>query len=601
MRTRTLFARLALLAGLASPLAAPAAAQQGSDEPVRIAMNGFENNLTPFTITFAASPNTHDLVSLVYDTLFWSQSREDPEPWLAESAKANGDFTEWTVTLREDVTWHDGRPLTAEDVKFSFEYYEQQEGASGRYAHHISDTPPFESAEVVDEQTVRLSYAAPAPQFEIMPGADLPILPKHVWQDIDEPKTQSTGLPVGSGPYKLVKIVPDQLYRFEANPDYFKGTPTVGVLELPIVKDPSAAFAALRTGEVAHVARNVPAELVDQFAGNDEIEILESTRFESTQMFFNARKPPLDDPRLRKAMAMAIDREALVKTVLLGQGRPGRPTFLHPDSPWAVEDAQQDHDAVAARELLDQAGYLASGGVRKAPNGQPLAFTLLVSSFEPQDIRAGQLMSQQLAQLGLDLRVEALDPATLRQRRQAMPGTVPGYDAYLSTLEAHGHVDPDALYYFFHSPGKKGFGAAISGYSNPTFDAIVEEATAARNEERKELLAQAQEILAEEAPAVVLWYRDGTWAHRPAAYDGWVADPGQGIFTKRSFLPEYVENAREGREDGQEIDGTNAASRQDTDGLSPLAVGGVLAAVAAAAAGLFALSRRRRLVDDQDD
>lgn len=589
-----------LLAALTTPLGAPASAQQGDDEPLRIAMNGFENNLTPFTITFAAAPNTNDLVSLVYDTLFWSQVREDPEPWLAERAESNDDFTEWTVTLREGVTWHDGRPLTAQDVKFSFEYYKAQEGASGRYAHHVSDTPPFDSAQVVDDQTVRLSFAAPAPQFKIMPGADLPILPKHVWEKVTEPKTQSTGLPVGSGPYKLVEIVPDQLYRFEANEDYFKGMPTVPALELPIVKDPSAAFAALRTGEVAHVARSVPAELLEQFSGNDDIALVESTRFESTQMFFNARKAPLDDPKLRKAIAMGVDREALVETVLLGQGRPGLPTFLHPDSPWAVEDAEPDHDAEAAAALLDDAGYAkGAGGARTAPGGQPLAFTLLVSSFEPQDIRAGQLMAQQLAPLGVTLKVEALDPATLRQRRQAAPGTTPTYDAYLSTLESHGHVDPDALYYFFHSPGKKGFGAAISGYSNPKLDAVVEEATTAPNEERKELLAQAQEIIAEEAPGLVLWYRDGDYAYRPAAYDGWVPDRGQGIFTKRSFLPEYVEAARAERGDAAGSDA--APSRDADDGISPFALGGILAAVVAVVAALLALSRRRRLADDEDD
>jgi peptide/nickel transport system substrate-binding protein len=597
VRLRKMLICLVLLVPLLASTGAQA--QQGPDKPLRIAMNGFENNLTPFTVTFGAFPNTHDLIMMVYDSLFWSQVREDPEPWLAESAEPNADFTEWTVTLRDGVTWHDGTPLTAEDVKFSFEYYLEQEGASGRYAHHVSDAPKFASAQVVDPRTVRLSYATPAPQFKIMPGGDLPIIPKHVWEKVTDPKTQSTGLPVGSGPYKLVEIVPDQLYRFQANEDYFKGKPTVDEIEMPIVKDPSAAFAALRTGEVAHVARNVPPELLDQFEGNDDIEIARSTRYESTQMFFNARKAPFDDARLRKAIAMGIDREALVETVLLGQGRPGRPTFVHPDSPWAVADAPQDHDPAAAQALLEQAGYRTGpGGVRQTPGGQPLTFTLLLSSFEPQDIRAGQLMAQQLAPLGVELKVEALDPATLRKRRSAMPGQVPTYDAYISTLEAHAHVDPDALYYFFHSPGKKGFGGAITGYSNPEFDRVAEDAVGAPTDERKQLFAEMREILAADAPAVVLWYRDGDWAYRPAAYDGWVPDPGQGIFTKRSFLAEYVE------QDGGDPATQAAASQSADDGGSglgtPVLVGAVGAVAAAALAGAL-LARRRRAVGDDDD
>ncbi len=114
--TRWLVCSAVLLA-----LTAPASAQD-ANTTLRIALPGYENNLTPFTITFGATPNTHDLLMLVYDSLFWSQVKEDPEPWLAESARPNEDFTEWTVTLREGVTWHDGEPVTAEDVAFSFEY-----------------------------------------------------------------------------------------------------------------------------------------------------------------------------------------------------------------------------------------------------------------------------------------------------------------------------------------------------------------------------------------------------------------------------------------------------------------------------------------------
>jgi peptide/nickel transport system substrate-binding protein len=598
-RRSLLLASLLLLAALALPMTA--GARQNSPPPLRVAINGFENNLTPFSVTFASAPNTNDLVALVYDSLFWSQAKEQPEPWLAQSAQPNADFTEWTVTLRDGIRWQDGKPLTADDVKFSLDYYKQQAGASGRYAHHVSDTPPFRSAQVVDDRTVRLSYSAPAPQFMVMPGADLPILPKHIWEGVTDPKTMSTGLPVGSGPYKLVKIVPDQLYRFEANADYFKGKPTVDVLELPVVKDPSAAFGALRTGEVSSVAVNVPGELFDQFSRNPDVALAKSTRFQSTQVNFNARKAPLTDARLRKAISMATDRRALVDTVLLGHGVPGVATYLDPASPWAVANAQPDYDPAAAAAMLDAAGYRAgAGGIRVAPNGTPLTFSLLVNSFAPQDVRAGQLLAQQLAPLGVELKVEALDPATLQQRRQAkVQGDPPPYDAYVATLESHGHVDPDALYYFFHSPGPKGFGAGITGYSNPKFDALAEAATTAPNAERKALDARLQQILATDVPSMALWYRDGDWAYRPAAYDGWVADPGQGILTKRSFLPEYVAQARASRQSGSGAVPAADRSASAGAGSSTVLLGvaaGVLVVIVAAV-----VIRRRRVVDDEDE
>lgn len=587
-------------------LVAPAAAQDQQPtqdrQPttLRIALNGYENNLTPFNVSFSAAPNTHDLLMLVYDSLFWSQVKAEPEPWLAERAEPNRDSTQWTVRLRNGIKWHDGRPLTAEDVKFSFEYYDAQSGSSGRYAHHVFDVPPFSGAEVVDPQTVRLSFAQPAPAFPIMPGADLPILPKHVWEGVTDPKTAGEALPVGSGPYRLVQIVPDQLYRFEANPDYFKGRPTVDVIEMPIVKDPAAAFAALQTGEVAHVTRNLPPELSGRFSSDDAVTVVRGTKFESSQLYFNARKPPLNDPRLRHAMSLAIDSRALVDTVLLGHGRPGLPTFIHPDSPWALPGAKPEHDGAAAQSLLDRAGYARGpDGIRRAPDGTPLQFPVLVSSFEPQDIRAAQLIGQQLEPLGIRLQAEALDPATLRARRMAPQGQVPGYDAYISVIEAHAHVDPDALYYFFHSPGPKGFGASITGWTNPRFDVLAERATIATAEERKRLAGQMQRMIAAENPLVVLWYRDGEFAYRPAAYDGWVSDFGHGIFTKRSFLPEYVEQARSERGAGAGAGESRGPSNGGTGAGAWIVVGAVV--VLAAGATLLVLRRRRAGMGEDDE
>ncbi len=379
---------------------------------VRVALSGFENNLTPFTLTFGRTPNTHDLVMLVYDSLFWSQVKEDPEPWLAESATASEDRKVWTVTLREGLTWHDGKPLTAEDVKFTFDYYGKFSGASGRYAHHVYDVPPFDRAEVVDPRTVRLYYKAPAPQFKILPGGDLPILPKHVWENVTEPSKATDKLPVGSGPFKVVEIVPDQRYRLQANASYFKGKPTVDELNLRIVRDPAAAFTALRSGEVDMVTRNVPPELADQFSGNNDLKVVEGTKFESTQLLFNARKAPLNDPKLRKAIALGIDAQSLVDTVLLGKGAPRRDGFIHPDSPWALPDGKYEYDPERAQKLLDDAGYSAKDvdGVRKTPDSKRLEFSVLVSSFEPQSIRAVQLVSQQAGKLGVKLNAELLTP-----------------------------------------------------------------------------------------------------------------------------------------------------------------------------------------------
>ena len=570
---------------------------------VKVAIKGNENNITPFTVGFGANPATNDIQHLVYDSLFWSQAKADPEPWLAERAESAEGGKVWTVTLRDGITWQDGKPFTTEDVAFSYDYYKKQEGASGRYAHHVSDVPSFERSEIVDDRTIKLFFPAGSPQFKIMPGADLPIIAKHIFESVADPAKATTNLPTGTGPFKLVEIVPDQRYKLEANENYFKGKPRIDRLELVIIKDPGSAFTALRTGDVDMVERNIPGELVEQLKGTSGIGVAEGTRFESIQLYFNARKKPLDDPKLRKAMTMGIDLDGIVKTVLLGQARPGRDSYLHPDSPWAAKEGGHDYDPATANKRLDDAGYTAKDpdGVRKAPDGARLEFSVLVNSFEPLELRAMQLIATQMQALGVKYNVESLDPATLRARRNTPPGaSVPPYDAYVSSIESHAHVDPDALYYFFHSPGKgpdgrqKGFGGSITGYTNPEYDKIVEEATTAAAAERRELLGRAQEILARDVPLQVLWYPDGIWAYRQAAYDGWVNDRGHGIFTKRSFLEGYEDIALQNTAAGGE---QPPADEEDGASAVPFVIGGV---VLAGLIGAFvASSRRRRTTGDE--
>lgn len=535
----------ALAAVLVLALSAPSPAQSPtptSAERATIALNGFENNMTPFTHTFLALPNTHDLVNMVYDTLFWSQVKEDPEPWLAERADPSEDRKVWTVGLRSGVVWHDGTPFTAEDVKFSLEYYKRMPQFSGRYAHHVADNPPLDTVEVVDPLTVRITFKNPAPTFPIMPGADLPIIPRHQWENVTEPGRFTKDLPIGTGPYKMVQMESDQLYRFQANDRHFKGTPLVRELHMPIVRDQAAAFAGLRTGQVDFVSRNLPPELVDEFSKLADVKVVEGTKMESLQLYFNAQKPPLNNPKVRKAISLAVDGQALVQSVLLGKGRPGRDGFIHPDSPWAMPGGRHEHDVARANRLLDDAGFGEKDpdGVRKGPTGR-LEFSVLVSSFEPQHIRASQLASQQVSQAGVKLNVDALDPATLRERRRPAPGqTVPPYDTYVSGLEAHAHADTDGIYYFFHSPGPKGFGAQITGYSNARVDSLSEQAAVTTDlARRKQMMHEMQSILAEEAPVIVFFYPDGLYAYRTPTYSGWISDPGHGIFTKRSFLPGY--------------------------------------------------------------
>lgn len=594
-------AALALLAlGLAvvGAALAPAAAQEPERvERVTAAINGWENNLTPYGITFQSGA-FHEMINLVHDTLYWSHYTEEPEPWLAESAEPNEDHTVWTVQLREGVTWHDGEDLTADDVAFSYEY--QFDNPSARYSHHITVLPEYAGAEVLDEHTVELRFEEPVPRFPLVPAADIPILPEHVWGDIDQPRDAVDELPVGSGPYELVEMESDERYVLEANDDYFKGTPLVQQLVLPIVRDSSAAFSALRTGEIDALVRGVPPELIEDLEDEPEVEVLNIQTYEGHQLYFHAQQEPTSDAAFRRAIGLAVDRQALVDRVLQGHGQPGRDEFMHPDSYLAKPDGTSEFDPDAAATQLDEAGYEAGDdGVRQTPDGQPIELALLVNSFDPVQVRTAELVSENLAEIGLETEVEGVDPGTLSDRRDSGE-----FDLWIDSLNNHMHMDPDAFYHFF-GPGITGL--SFGGYDNPDFNELMERAAVTADwDERLELIHEQQDFFAEELPAVMLFYPDEYQAYRPAAYDGWFADPGHLLLTKRAFLPEYAASTSD--EDGAEAseaaepgdddaEAADAAATGDEAGGLPWSV--LVAAVAVVAVIGVVIGRRRTREEDE--
>ncbi|MGI8427037.1 MAG: ABC transporter substrate-binding protein, partial [Actinomycetota bacterium] len=516
---------------------------------LNVVIPGFESNLTPFTITFGSTPNTHDLLNLVYDTLFWSQSRLSPEPWLAEKASPSPDRKVWTVKLRSGVKWHDGKPFTAEDVKFTFDYFKTHAADSGRYGHHLTDFPAYDRAQVVGPTELKLHFLRPAPSFTIVPGADLPILPQHIWEKVNEP-TGASGPPIGTGPYKVRRIIPNQGYVLTANGNYFKSKPLIDEINISVNPEAAASFNDLIAGKVDFVARTVPADMVDPLTQNSALKVVKSSREESVQLNFNVRKARLSDPRLRKAISLAIDNQVLVKSVLGGRGRPGVDGFIHPESPWAMPNGKHEFDPARANQLLDSAGFTRKDGdgVRKGPDGKRLEFVALVSNREPENLKALQIIAQMTTGIGVRIVPRAAAPLQLRLLRRPPPGQIPPYDMYVSGLEVHTHADPDALNYLFRSPGPpgspQGIGPLITGYSNAQFDQLADQAlTATDANARKQTLYQMQTIFGQEAPSIALYYPDGIYSFRPSAYDGWIPDPGQGIFTKRSFLKGYARTA----------------------------------------------------------
>lgn len=508
---------LAVLAGCAAPRAPDASR-------LTVAVGADMGPLNPYL----GAPDA--TLNLVYDKLFEpSPFVPHPTPALAESAEQIDPLT-WLVTVRNGITWHDGQPFTAADVAFTFAYY--RDGPATRHGHHVRSVPQVDRVELVGDRQVRLVCGYPCPTLDVVTMADLPILPRHIWDGVTEPR-KLTSLPIGTGPYKLVEYQAGRVYRFVANDDYFLGRPLVGELVMPVVPDLSATFIALRTGELDVAARPVPPELVREFAQSSTIGLVKSAPLSVLELRPNWEKAPFNRPELRRALSLGIDRQSLVDTVLLGQGRAGTRGYSHPDSPWSSPAIRTPFDRAQAAALLDGLRYADRDGdrLREDDTGAPLAWTIIVSAATPAWVRVAELVVKQYQALGLRFRLQALEAGVFNQRAAARD-----YDLLLSEAGAHASADPDQ----FIVSHQVGYLWRL-GSADTRRDVLIERwKQAATVETRRQAAFALQELMNAEPTSIAVFYPDSYWAFRKASYTQWIDSPGYGVVHKWSFLPRGV-------------------------------------------------------------
>lgn len=471
----------------------------------------------PSPFAYLAGPG-YFRMSYIYDTLLWEDATGEPLPWLASRYQPSSDGLTHTFEMRDNVRWQDGRPLTAEDVVFTVNYFAAQ---SRTLSPLVIARGPRDLVNVTASgRNVEFRLAQPDIAFREAIAA-MPIVPRHVWSSVpDASKVDDPTMLVGSGPYRLESYTRGEgSYLYTANDDHFLGEPYVERIENLPVDDALTGLLAGILDSAGSREAGVGSDALAPFRGDDSYGIIEDTGGFTLGLYWNlAKGGPLADVRFRRACIMAIDRQGYVDKVLGGNGAPGNPGFLPPSHPLRVDVEQYPYDPGMANRLLDDAGYpRGSSGIRQDQGGRPLRYTMLVLNTLPPIV---DVVARSLKEVGVELVVQALDiPSQFgRMTRGDYEMAIPLYGGLSG--------DPDYMRALYSSKSPVNFQHA-QGYVDPEFDAIAERQRRTLDaEERKKLVARMQQIVARDVPFLPLFYPAGFQVFKKSVFDQWYYTPG---------------------------------------------------------------------------
>lgn len=488
-----------------------------------------EASLTPYTY-LTGTPGL-EVLRLMYDGLYTTDKDNKVIPWMAKSCENDADYKTFTIKLNEGQKWHDGQPVTLEDVKFTFEYSANQ--ASKRWSK-ISNR--IESMSIENDALI-IKTKESQPNFLGESLADQPIVPKHIYEgQADAKQVTST---IGSGIYKLKEYVPDQKYVLEAVDGYFKGDAKVKTLNMPIITDKSSIYQGIQSGQYATFTDRLTPELMKTFEGKADLKVHSGPGFGSAMLYMNNEVKPFDNQEFRQAISLAINSQEIIDRVFLGKATPGTAGYYSPASPYVKGGLNFTYDVNGANAKLDALGYNSKNeqGIRLDSEGKELSFELL-SSTDPLRLRAAEIIAQQLLAVGIKATVKSYEPDTLdtyvwpdfdvtKPRNYQM--TVWGWSAPGQTKE----ITPIASCSSNTSIGTENIG----GYQNDEFTALEKEYLGTLDpEKRLELNHKMQEVIAKTVPFYTYAYQDQITVYNQKQYDGYVFQNGVGIINVFSFL-----------------------------------------------------------------
>ncbi|ATW52088.1 ABC transporter substrate-binding protein [Streptomyces peucetius] len=509
-----------LLAGCSGTGAADGAGDTSGKQLLTIPredMGTFTRNFNPFSPKVA--PMTQQAI---YEPLMVHSPADGKDtPWLAGEWEQAKDGRSITFTLREGVKWSDGKPLVAEDVVHTFELHKKLLGGFD-YLDKVT---------AGDGRTVTFSFNKPFSPALYEIGGHY-IVPKHIWENVKDPAKDTNPNPVGTGPYTKIEKFQAQSFELRRNPDYWQPDKQriEGIRMLAFSGNDSANL-AFTNGEVDWTQSFIP-DIEKSFVAKDKEH--NHYWFPPTGAMINwqlnTTKAPFDDPAVRKALSMAVDRDKVTGVAMNGYAQPADCTGLGGTyDDWRDESVAAScdwtkHDAAAAAKALDKAGYRAGeGGRRTLKNGKPFTLDISVGSASSDWISVANIIKQDLAQIGITATVKSPDWASVQTSYDmgtfdtgivwSGNGATP-YEFYRGAMSTK-VVKPvgEKATENYHRFGDERADALIDGFAGAT-----------GKKAQQEKAVGLQQLFAEQAPVVPLFTGPEWGAYTDARFTGWPSE-----------------------------------------------------------------------------
>jgi len=491
-------AKLLLLAVLTALLTFPPGCRRGSDAFV-IALGDNIRTIDPIgsPSVDAASERVR---TLIFNTLVKKNEKFDYTGELASDIKRSDDGLTYTFTLQDGVKFHDGRGLSSADVKYTLDllfssnfaksasFYEGE----GQNKHSY-----IKSVEAPDARTIVVTLIKPwiGLLSNLVP---VPIIPRDSYESQKEH-------PLGSGPFKFIRYDnAQQVCDLEAFPDYWEGAPKLQNVRVRVISDMNALQAELQSGrvDIAPMPTSLSPDAVKRLEQDPNLQVKVFSGSNVRLLTLNSQSPPLDNVKVRQAIAYAIDRESLIKNLLLGFGKIAH--SIIPEESWAYSAGQTySYDPARAKKLLDEAGFPDPDGDGPRMRFQkPISYKLAGTNIAGRQY-AGVIQNS-LKEIGVPVEIETPEQNTLFDELRRGNFQI-AYSQWVG-----GNQDPIFYKDLFASseiPTQTRPSRNRSRYSNKELDALLDEAVNTFDRQRgRELYQKIQDIVSRDVPVILMWY-----------------------------------------------------------------------------------------------